>query len=359
MTGPDLPGMNPECTVHDAFPLAGHEPEGLQLITRRALLAATFGIGVLVCGIAAAQTSKCKVGRIAEWPVRPDRNHLIVDGAINGQPVAIILDTGASRTLILRAAAERLRLPRQDLNLTMYGVGGPTKAEAGFVDEFKVGDAISRNMRMFVAGEGDFGADVFLGEDFFRMVDVEFDWAHNMVRLYQAQNCDGVSLAYWASEGAGEVEIEPVDEIYPQIVLTVRVNGKPIKAMFGFRCLLSVLGKSDAARLGVTPETPGVVAGNKWGGLGSKSIETWIGPSRVLRSATKRSGTRRSASPTCSRMRHTRASAPIFRSRWRDCIRFRCWASTFSDRIGYWSRTANARFPLHPYRRTGVPVARP
>jgi hypothetical protein len=29
MTGPDLPGMNPECTVHDAFPLAGHKPEGL------------------------------------------------------------------------------------------------------------------------------------------------------------------------------------------------------------------------------------------------------------------------------------------------------------------------------------------
>ena len=57
-------------------------------------------------------------------------------------------------------AAERLGLPRQELkNLTMYGVGGPSKAEAAFVDEFKVGDATSRNMRMYVADGADFGAE--------------------------------------------------------------------------------------------------------------------------------------------------------------------------------------------------------
>jgi hypothetical protein len=133
-------------------------------------------------------------------------------------------------------------------------------------------------MRLHVAGEGDFGADVFLGEDFFRMVDVEFDLAHNMVRLYQSQNCDGVSLAYWASTGAGEVEIEPVDEMSPQIILTVQVNGKPIKAMFDTGAPLSVLGRPDAALLGVTPETPGVMAAGGATGVGSKTIQTWIGP---------------------------------------------------------------------------------
>jgi hypothetical protein len=102
--------------------------------------------------------------------------------------------------------------------------------------------------------------------------------AHNMVRLYQSQNCEGVSLAYWASTGAGEVEIEPVHDTSPQIVLTVQVNGKPIKAMFDSGAPLSVLGKPDAARLGVTPETPGVIAAGGASGVGSKTIQSWIGP---------------------------------------------------------------------------------
>src|SRR4029453_18534936 len=130
MIGPDCRGLV-RSVLSAGCPLAGYEPEGLQLSTRRPLLAATFGIGLaVVCGVAAAQTSKCKLGRLAEWPLRPDRNHLVVDGAINGKPVAIILDTGASRTLILGASAERLGLPRPELkNLTVDGGGGPGKNE--------------------------------------------------------------------------------------------------------------------------------------------------------------------------------------------------------------------------------------
>ena len=40
---------------------------------------------------------------------------------------------------------------------------------------------------MLVAGEHDFGGDVavILGEDFFRQADIEFDLAHDTVRLFQ------------------------------------------------------------------------------------------------------------------------------------------------------------------------------
>ena len=262
-----MPGFGVKCTVDS-------------LITRRTLLAASFGIGLAAaCDIAAAQTSACKLVKIADWPVRLVRDHIIVDGAINGQPVAVMLDTGANRTLIFRIAAERLGLVRADARRErMFGVGGETRVEVTLIDEFKVGDATRRGVRMFVAGERDVGADVLLGEDFFQLIDVEFDLSHDVVRLFQPQNCEGVSLAYWASAGAGEVRFEPLDATRPQITFTVEINGHPVRALLDSGASLSVLDKAEAARVGVTPETPGVTAAGRHGGLGSKSIPSWMGP---------------------------------------------------------------------------------
>src|ERR1700746_4061077 len=115
----------------------------------------------------------------------------------------------------------------------MYGIGGEADLERAFVDEFVIGETTRENWRMFVAGRqerGD-GVAVLLGEDFLHKFDVEFDLAHNRVRLFRPEHCDDMSLAYWAAEGVSAVEIDPVDEGRPQIVLTVRVNGRPVRAL--------------------------------------------------------------------------------------------------------------------------------
>ncbi len=134
-------------------------------------------------------------------------------------------------------------------------------------------------MPLFVAGEGDFGegVDVLLGEDFLRRSDVEFDLAQRAVRLYQAKDCDGVSLAYWTKEIAGEIEIERIDETHPRISLTVNINGQPIDAILDSGASSSLLAKQDAASVGVTPDSPGVVPGYSSRGLGAKSVDSWIG----------------------------------------------------------------------------------
>ena len=56
------------------------------------------------------------------------------------------------------------------------------------------------------------------------------------------------------------------------------INGQPIKALLDSGASTSVLNKSDAARLGVTPDTTGVVGIGGATGLGQKSIDRWIGP---------------------------------------------------------------------------------
>jgi len=250
------------------------------MITWRAMFSASAGMCLAVsCGIAAAEAAKCKLAKVAEWPVRIERNMLLVDGAIDGKPVDVMLDTGATRTLIFRTAATRIGLDAAGTrNYRMFGVGGETRIDSAMVDEFRVGDFVRKNWRMFIAGEWNFGADVLLGEDFLQNVDIEFDLAHNAIRLFVPENCGGMALAYWASDGLGEVEMDAVHAGSPQITLTVRINGQSLRAILDSGASLSVLGKSEAARLGVTPETPGVVAAGRSAGLGSKTVASWIGP---------------------------------------------------------------------------------
>jgi predicted aspartyl protease len=243
----------------------------------RTFLAASAAIGLAIAGNAAAQTPKCKLVRIAEWPVRVDHYRPVVDGAINGQKIGILLDTGAAQSFMRRSATTRLGLTRYEAaGIRVFGIGGETAAEFVLVDEFRIGLAARKNWRVLVAGEHDFGDDVavLLGDDFFHQVDVEFDLAHNAVRLYEAKDCQGVSLAYWTTEPAGEVPIEAG----PKIWLTIAINGKPVRAQLDSAASTSVLAMPDAARLGVTPQTPGVVAAGCATGLGKKTADSWIAP---------------------------------------------------------------------------------
>jgi len=247
-------------------------------------LAAWTALGLAtVCN--AAEAPKCTLAKVADWPVRLDHNRLSVGGTINGQKIGVMLDTGTSRTLILRPAADRLGLARQPSRRDrLFGVGGETIVDVTKVDEIAIGPIVRKNWRILVAGEQDFGDDtaLLLGEDFFRSFDIEFDLAHHAVRLYEPKDCGGVSLAYWANGTASEVEIDPIDDTHPQIVLTVQINGHPVVAMLDSGASLSMLNKPDAARVGVTPETPGVVAVSSGIGLGKNKIDLWIGSFKSL-----------------------------------------------------------------------------
>jgi predicted aspartyl protease len=245
----------------------------LQRVLRSLLLVASLAAGVFALAPASAEAaSSCKMARIAELPVRVLHNKLIVDGAINGRYVGILLDTGAAITMIPRPTADRLGLSRQAApGYRMFGIGGETNAESALVDEFKIGQASVKRRRFLVAGERELGDEVgvILGEDFFYELEVEFDLAHNTVRLFQSKDCDGTSLAYWASGGAGETEIEPVNAPGPRIIVPAQINGKPVRALLDSGAAISVLDRPEAARLGIAS---GPVVGSA-SGLGPKAVD--------------------------------------------------------------------------------------
>jgi len=250
---------------------------GPNIRSRAVLLAASLAAAILAaCGTAAAATARCTIAKIAELPVRVLHGKVVVDGAVNGKPVNIMLDTGATATLVTRPAADRLGLIRQKgRGGRMYGMGGTSEVESALVDEFKVGDATVKSRYMMVTGEHEIGdgVAVILGEDFFHVVDVEFDLAHNAVRLFRSKDCDGSSLAYWATAGASETPIERVAETNPNIVLTVQINGQPVRALLDSGAGASVLNRSDAERTGVAAQGSGGTSG----GLGPSFVDWSFG----------------------------------------------------------------------------------
>jgi predicted aspartyl protease len=243
---------------------------------RLAFFAASMMLLASGPGIAA---SACKLGKVAEWTVRTNSGQIVVDGAINGHPIGVMLDTGAARSMVLHAAAAELGLVLRPFgSVRMFGIGGETNVNAARLDEFRVGDTVRKDLLVIVGGEGDtFGNIAFiLGQDFLGKVDVEFDLAHHAVRLFVARDCEGAPLAYWATNAFSAVELE--NSSSGEIMLTVRINERPVQTMLDSGAATTIMTKVDAARLGVTPETPGVVAVGVGGGLGPKHMSFWNGP---------------------------------------------------------------------------------
>jgi predicted aspartyl protease len=202
-------------------------------------------IALLLSPCAFGEEAKCKLVRTAEWRVRPDYNRPVVDGAINGQLVGVLLDTGSAVSLIKRSMAQRMRLPRT-------AVEGDS-LEAVHVSEFRIGKSTREDWRVLVSDDYDFGDDVavIIGDDFFRQTDVEFDLRNNVVRVFQTKDCAGVSLAYWSRQ-ALEVALEESG----RIEVAVAIDGRPVRALLDSSAARSLVSQLQAAALGVTPQSP-------------------------------------------------------------------------------------------------------
>lgn len=217
--------------------------------------------------LAAAEAPKCKLLRIAEWMLRNEYYSPVVDGAVNGQKIRILLQTAASQTVIRRSAIRAL-------DLTPAAVEGRPDAEFVHIIEFRIGKTVRHDWRVAVAGEQDFGDDValILGDDFFQQADIEFDFGANAVRVYQARDCEGTPLAYWAL-AAPTVPIEAGDKIR----LAIEINGKPVRALLDSGAGRSLIGAAEAEKFGITPESPGTLAAGCVSGFGKNAVDSWTG----------------------------------------------------------------------------------
>ncbi len=227
--------------------------------------------GALLFALACNAHAKCKILQAAEWPVSHTHNRPVIERRVNGQPVRILLDTGAQLTFLWRSAAVNIGLPVVDgagTGLRMFGVGGEKKVMATTIKELQVAAYKATRMQLLALGEADEKHDqaMVLGYDFFSHLSTEFDLAHGVIRLLEPRDCQADQMAYW-SDTYSLAELSPGQA--RRIELDLIINGKHVKAILDTGAPVTILDLAAAQRLDLkrAPAASGEESSSTWVGI--------------------------------------------------------------------------------------------
>ena len=232
---------------------------------------------------AAAAGEPCKASLIGELPVTMEGTRPIVHAAINGTDESFVADSGAFYSMLTPAAAEELHLRVMTTQGYLTGVGGTARVGITTVKKFTIFKVDVHDVEFLVGGNDlSHGAVGLLGQNVFRIGDVEYDLANGMIRILKTLgDCKKTSLAYWANAKGlpySEVDIDFATRTHPHTIGSAYVNGSRIRVGFDTGAATSSLNLSAAKRAGVTPDSPGVKPGGSSSGIGSGLVRTWVAP---------------------------------------------------------------------------------
>ena len=113
-----------------------------------------------------------------------DNGHFGVRADVNGAGVSMIVDTGATRTVLTADAASRagIDVAKLDYNLPVMTANGPTQTASITVDELSVGTIKRRHMAVLVASPGSL-VESLLGMNFINSL-AGFDMRGDRMTLY-------------------------------------------------------------------------------------------------------------------------------------------------------------------------------
>jgi tetratricopeptide (TPR) repeat protein/predicted aspartyl protease len=228
--------------------------------------------------------AKCKLSRVVELPITMSGTRPTLTAQINGADARFVLDSGAFYSMISSATAAQfqLRLRPGPFGLRITGVGGSAEASLATVKAFTLAGIPLHDVEFLVGGSESGGGSIgLLGQNFLEKWDVEYDFAHGVVRLFKAEDCKHTLLAYWTTpeqDNLSMMDIDYTTPMRPHTKGTASINGAKITVMFDTGAWNSVLSTKAAARAGVKVDTPGVVEAGYSSGIGRGSVQTYIAP---------------------------------------------------------------------------------
>jgi predicted aspartyl protease len=244
-------------------------------------LSRSLGLAALLMAAAAHAADdppRCQYVQLAELPLSYTGTSLSVttQGAINGQPAAMLVDTGASESFLSRTATERLGLSLNFTGEHSVGIGGYSRIYATRLSEFRVGPA--RSSRGSFSVLGDTGTapeyDAIAGAPFLLQADMEISLAEKKLRFFKGLNCKSSDLGYWGGE-IYEIPFERNFDRSPNPHLIVEVNGHKMEAIIDSGASVTTMFASAAKRAGLKLDAPGSTRLGVSVGIGSEKVARW------------------------------------------------------------------------------------
>lgn len=222
-------------------------------------LAAAFA-GCQTAGTApaepAATRESCKIDRAADLPAHFVNGHIVIPAAINEIPVRLVVDTGATGSMLTPEAVARLHLPMDPYRTTtVHGTGGTVVNHNTSIRSLRVGgeDWLGSSMATgHLPGRYPDDPPVvgLLGADRLAQFDIELDMPHHRMTLWRIDSCFGDFVPWHAPH-----YVLPLARYQPNRMVTdVRVDGQPVTALVDWGARTTAITSATAASLGVTTQ---------------------------------------------------------------------------------------------------------
>jgi tetratricopeptide (TPR) repeat protein/predicted aspartyl protease len=256
---------------------------------------------VVLCALFAtsAVPAACTLKQFAEFPITMVGMRPLTTARINDADVQFVVDSGAFYSLMSGASAAQLKLKTfpAPMGFQVKGVhGAADEISIAKVKNFELSGATLHDVEFLVGGgEVGQGSIGVLGQNFLHIADAEYDLGGGAIRLMNAADCSKSFLAYWAGATTPysiiELETEPplntwstgthIQSRTPNLSHTIGsayVNGARIRVWFDTGSAMSIMSTKAAARVGIRPDSPGVVKGGMSYGVGREFFATYIVP---------------------------------------------------------------------------------
>ncbi len=232
-------------------------------MTRQAPRSFANGAFVFLLALLAGLPARaaCRVERLASVPVTViGGGTLLVPVTINGMREDFVLDTGAERSVITPAAAEKVGLTRDAwVSADMQGVGGHNANRLGRPRSFSLGGIALRRRTMAADNSiavATLASNVpahpiagLLGQDFLSNYDLDLDVRHGTLGVYDVSGCTGWFLP-WPGHYSAIAAFRPVRDT---LMLPVTINGHTMMAELDSGSARSVVLAPGMVQLGLAP----------------------------------------------------------------------------------------------------------
>ena len=258
-------------------------------------------LGLAGCATVAADSPEaCKFTKVGEVALTGHVLQPLVQMEIDGKPLTMLLDTGASSTVIVQSAFERegLELNRAIVG-QMNGIGGlKGMAPATYVraQSVKVGGTETHYPRLYIA-VGAFSLvslnktpiDGLLGQDILARYDIDLDLPHHRMAFYEPRRCaDGAPpwgpatmVARPKGVPSESRSLGGVDDISflngdRKIYATLALDNHPVIGMLDTGASLLYLDRKVAERVGVTADDLTKDQGFAANGASASKVTSWV-----------------------------------------------------------------------------------
>jgi len=231
----------------------------------------------------------CKLTTV-NIPVTMDGLRPLVNAKIAGEPVKLIVDSGAFFSYLNAGVVSRLKLrplPQEKLGSHIPVAAATVASGAKGVDtvtgivtapKFEFAGGSFDNWAFLTSGALQ-DASGLLGQNVLHAMDDEYDFANGALKLVKVNDCQGANLVYWAKPGMtySEAPLESAGWNDDHTVATVEINGVKMRAFFDTGAATSFITARAAAPAGVKTSDPGAKPTRVTHALDG-TMKTWVAP---------------------------------------------------------------------------------